>query len=133
MARGRTATPTSRNTGYDSWPYPGSRGQAMLTEGDTAARNQALAVGPRLGIPGQTRVLLERIQQDGRGGITLERHTVDGAGLAAPLRAHYTLNAAENRWERDPQVVVSPGQEEDLPRYIPVDVGKRRDLKIEKI
>jgi hypothetical protein len=130
---GTHVTAFANNTGYDSWPYPGSKGQAMLTDGDTAARNQALAVGPRLGLPGQKRVLLERMQQDGSGGIILERHTVDGKGLSTPLKAHYTLNTAENRWERDSKVVVPAGQEEDLPQYIPLDSAKRRDLKIEKI
>ena len=130
---GTHATAFANNTGYDSWPYPGSRGQAMLTDGDTAARNQALAVGPRLGLPTQKRVLLERLQQDGKGGITLERHTVDGVGRTTPLKAHYTLNTTENRWERDPKVVVPADQEENLPRYIPLDVAKRRDMKIEKI
>lgn len=130
---GTHVTAFANNTGYDSWPYPGSRGQAMLTDGDTAARNQALAVGPRLGLPGQKRVLLERMRQDGSGGIILERHTVDGKGLATPLKARYTLNTTEDRWERDPKVVVPAGQEEDLPQYIPLDAGKRQDMKIEKI
>ena len=130
---GTHVTAFANNTGYDSWPYPGSKGQAMLSDGDTAARNQALAVGPRLGLPGQKRVLLERLKQDGSGGITLERHTVNGKGLSSALKAHYTLNTTENRWERDPKVIIPADQEEDLPRYIPLEAEKRRDLKIEKM
>lgn len=129
---GTHVTAFANNTGYDPWPYPGSNGQATLTDGDAAARNQGLAMGPRLGFPNQQRVMLERMQQDGNGGIILERHTVDGAEVRPPLKARYTFNSSENRWERDPNAKVPAGQEENLPQYIPVDHAKRQHMKMEK-
>ncbi|HSE41258.1 MAG TPA: hypothetical protein VLH08_10890 [Acidobacteriota bacterium] len=122
----------ANNTGFDPWPYPGSNGQSVITDGDTASRNQALVVGDRLGIPNQKRVMLERMEQDGNGGIILERHAADGKEINPPLKARYTFNSAENRWERDPAVKVTAGQEQNLPQYIPVEHDKRRDMKMEK-
>lgn len=130
--QGTHVTAFANNTGYDPWPYPGSNGQSAITDGDAAARAQGLAMGPRLGIPGQQRTMLERMQQDGQGGIILERRTVDGQKLDTPLKARYTFNASENRWERDPLVSVSAAQENNLPKYIPLDVEKRRSMKMEQ-
>lgn len=130
---GTHVTSFAHNTGYDPWPYPGTNGQATLNDGDAAARNQGLSMGPRLGMPAQPRVLLERIQQDGEGGIILERHTVNQKEINPPLKARYTFNSTENRWERDPSVKVGAGQEDDLPKYIPVDHAKRKDMKLEDI
>lgn len=130
--QGTHVTSFANNTGFDPWPYPGSNGQAALSDGDAAARNQGLAMGPRLGMPGQQRMLLERMQQDGQGGIVLERYAADGQALNPPLKAKYAFNPKENRWERDAGANVPTGQEENLPRYIPLDVGKRRDMKMEK-
>ena len=89
-------------------------------------------MGPRLGIPNQQRVMLERMQQDGNGGIILERHAADSSAVNPPLKARYTFNSSENRWERDPGAKVPAGHEENLPQYIPVDSVKRRDMKMEK-
>jgi hypothetical protein len=130
---GTHVTSFAHNTGYDPWPYPGTNGQATLNDGDAAARNQGLSMGPRLGIPGQKRVMLERMQQDGAGGIILERHTVDGKEMNPPLKARYTFNSTENRWERDPSVKVPTALEQDLPVHIPVEHKKREDMKLEKI
>lgn len=130
---GTHVTSFANNTGYDPWPYPGTNGQATLNDGDAAARNQGLSMGPRLGMPSQPRVLLERIQQDGEGGIILERHTVNQKEVNPPLKARYTFNSSENRWERDPSVKVPAGQEAELPQYIPVDHAKRKDMKLEDI
>jgi hypothetical protein len=130
--QGTHVTGFANNTGYDPWPYPGSNGQSTLTDGDTASRNQGLAMGPRLGLQNQKRVLLERMEQDGNGGIILERHTVDQKELNPPLKARYTYNASQNRWERDPAVKVPAEQAENLPQYIPVEHEQRRDMKMEK-
>jgi hypothetical protein len=129
--QGTHVTSFANNTGYDPWPYPGANGQSTLTDGDTAAKNQGLAMGPRLGMHDQKRVMLERMQQDGAGGIILEKHAADGKVLNPPLKARYTFNSSENRWERDPAVKVPAGQEQNLPQYIPVEHAKRRDMKIE--
>lgn len=130
---GTHVTSFAHNTGYDPWPYPGTNGQATLNDGDAAARNQGLSMGPRLGMPTQPRVLLERIQQDGEGGIILERHTVNQKEVNPPLKARYTFNSSENRWERDPSVKVDAGQEQELPKYIPVENAKRKDMHLEDI
>jgi hypothetical protein len=50
-----------------------------------------------------------------------------------PLKARYTFNSAENRWERDPSVKEASGQEAELPQYIPVEHAKRKDMKLEDI
>jgi hypothetical protein len=130
--QGTHVTSFAHNTGYDPWPYPGSNGQSTLSDGEAAARNQGLSMGPRLGFPNQKRFQLESMQQDGAGGIILERHMVDGRGVDPPLKARYTYNPNEKRWERDASVKVPEWHEENLPKYIPVDVEKRRDMKIEK-
>jgi len=130
--KGTHVTSFAHNTGYDPWPYPGSNGQATLTDGEGAARNQGLSMGPRLGIPSQKRFALERMQQDGAGGIILERHMVDGRGVDPPLKAKYNYNPTEKRWERDASAKVPDWQEENLPLYIPLDIEKRRDMKMEK-
>lgn len=130
---GAHVTAFANNTGYDPWAYPGNRGQAVLTDGDVAAANQSLAMGPRLGMQNQQRVMLERMKFDGTGTITFERHTVAGKALASPLKATYTLNLGENRWERDPKVVVSPDQEKELPQYIPIGAFDRMSMHLEKL
>jgi hypothetical protein len=130
---GTHVTAFANNTGYDPWPYPGTNGQATLNDGDAAARNQGLAIGPRYGMPSQPRAMLERMKYDGQGGIILERHVVDNKEVNPPLKARYTFNSAENRWERDPSVKVASGQEAELPQYIPVEHAKRKDMKLEDI
>jgi hypothetical protein len=130
--QGTHVTSFAHNTGYDPWPYPGSNGQATLTDGEAASKNQGLSMGPRLGFPSQKRFVLERMQQDGAGGIILERHMVDGRGVDPPLKAKYNYNPTEKRWERDASVKIPDWQEQNLPKYIPLDAEKRQDMKMEK-
>jgi hypothetical protein len=130
--QGTHVTAFANNTGYDPWPYPGSNGQSTLIDGPVASRNQGLAMGPRLGASEQKRVVLETMQQDGKGGIILERHTVDKQPVNPPLKACYTFNAQKNGWERDPKVDVPKGHEKNLPDFIPVEHDKRKDLKMEQ-
>jgi hypothetical protein len=99
---GSHVTAFAQGTGYDPWPYPGSRGQSTITQGEGASREHGLSIGRQFGATQNDRVVLERISQDGRGGVVLERDCVDGKTLNPPQQARYTFSPKTRSWERDP-------------------------------
>lgn len=118
--KGTHATAFSNGTGYDPFNYPGSHGQATVLRGEDSARAHGLAIGPRVGKADQKRVLLERTEFDGKGGMT---HQVgwfghEGKEINPPLRAKYTFDKTRQEWTRDPSVKIPAEYEKVMPARI---------------
>jgi hypothetical protein len=117
----------AKDTGYDPWPYPGAGGKAVLTSGSAAALEHGKGIRQRYGRP-EAYQLLDKKTFDGKGGITWERHAVDGKPISPPLKANYTFDAKQNAWVRDPKVKIDPKYESAMPKVMPLETEKRKKL-----